>query len=150
MTEIANTGERILPEIETPLMVARHFSAYQFAKNYCNNKKVLEIRCGEGYGSNYLAGFAKSVTAIDYDSSAIEHARGKYQKENLIFRRFDVKDLDTLKEKFEAICCFQVIEHIADTDSFLKNILAGSSAIMHIISISKRSLVHISFFTNPK
>lgn len=122
MTDLANTGERILPDKETPLMIERHFSAYRFAKDYCEGKKVLEIGCGEGYGSNYLAGFAKSVVGIDYSVSAIEHAQNKYQRNNLKFALKDVSALDSLGQKFDVICCFQVIEHIANTDSFLKNI----------------------------
>jgi SAM-dependent methyltransferase len=133
MTDLANTGERILTEIETPLMIERHFLAYQFAKNYCKGKMVLDIGCGEGYGSDYLAGFAKNVTAIDYDSSAIDYAKSKYPKANVAFRRLDVKDLGSLAGKFDVICCFQVIEHIADTDHFLKNIqelLAGDGILI--------------------
>ena len=139
MTDLKNTGERILPEIETPLMIARHFSAYQFAKDYCKDKIVLDIGCGEGYGSDYLSGFAKSVTAIDYDAAAIEYAKGKYRKGNLAFRRLDVKGLSSLSDKFDAICCFQVIEHIADTESFLKDIghLLNDSGIFIISTCNK-------------
>ena len=139
MTDLANTGERILPEIETPLMIARHFSAYQFAKDYCKGKNVLDIGCGEGYGSDYLSGFAKSVTAIDYDAAAVEHAKGKYRKGNLTFRRLDVKGLSSLSDKFGAICCFQVIEHIADTESFLKDIgqMLDTSGIFIVSTCNK-------------
>jgi len=124
MTEISNTGERILLEKETPLMIARHLRAYQYALDYCSGKFVLDIGSGDGYGSHYLSGVAKSVTGLDYSAEAVQYARSKYPKANLTYRQLDVKDLHTISDKFEAICCFQVIEHLADTGAFLKNIRA--------------------------
>ena len=120
--DIANTGERILLEKETPLMIARHLSAYRFAKDYAQNKEVLDIGCGEGYGSDYLAGFAKRVIGIDYDKEIIDYAKDKYQKNNLQFYIMDVKDLNSLTDKFDLVCSFQFIEHIDDTKTFFENI----------------------------
>jgi len=140
MTEIANTGERILLEKESPLMIARHFCAYRFAKDYVFNKDILDIGCGEGYGSYFLAGFAKKVGAIDYDKEIISYAKNKYQKDNLEFYAIDVKDLSSFSNKFDAICSFQVIEHISDTKAFLeqiKDLLAGKG--IFICSTPNRS-----------
>ena len=50
MKEIDNTGERILLEKETPLMISRHFCAYKFARDFVSGKEVLDIGCGEGRG----------------------------------------------------------------------------------------------------
>ena len=125
--EMANTGERILLEKESPLMIARHFCAYRFAKDFVFNKDILDIGCGEGYGSYFLAGFAKKVRAIDYDKEIISYAKNKYQKDNLGFYAIEAKDLSSFSNKFNAICSFQVIEHIPGTDFFLeqiKNLLA--------------------------
>ena len=124
MTEITNTGERILLAKETPLMIARHLRAYQYALDYCSGKFVLDIGSGDGYGSHYLSGVAKSVTGLDYSAEAVQYARSKYPKANLNYHQLDVKNLHTISDKFEVICCFQVIEHLADTESFLKNIRA--------------------------
>jgi SAM-dependent methyltransferase len=122
MTEIANTGERILLEKESPLMIARHFCAYQFAKDYMPGKDALDIGCGEGYGSYYLSGFAKSVRGIDYDNAIIDYARNKYRRDNLAFQTVNIKDLGSMERKFDAICSFQVIEHINDAKMYLKDI----------------------------
>jgi len=124
MTEIINTGERILLEKETPLMIARHFCAYKFAKAYSCGKDVLDIGCGEGYGANFLADFAKKVSGIDYDTDIINYAKNKYHKKNLEFSVMDIKDLGYLNQRFDVICSFQNIEHILDTHKLLKNILS--------------------------
>lgn len=122
MKEIINTGERILLEKETPLMIARHFCAYKYAKDFVSGKEILDIGCGEGYGSDFLVGYAKSVLGIDYDAAVIDYAKNKYRKSGLEFLVLDIKDLDSLGRKFEVICSFQNIEHIRDTERLLKNI----------------------------
>lgn len=124
MKEIDNTGERILLEKETPLMIARHFCAYKYAKDFVGGKEVLDIGCGEGYGSNFLAGFAKSVLGIDYNAAIIDYARDKYQKSGLGFSVLDIKNLVGLNRKFDIICSFQNIEHIHDTAKLLRDITA--------------------------
>lgn len=122
MTQIDNTGERILLEKETPLMIARHLSAYRFSKDYILGRSVLDIGCGEGYGSFYLASVAESVKALDYDNAVIDYAKDKYQKDNLRFYTMDVNNLSSLNDRFDVVTSFQVIEHIRDPDGFLKNI----------------------------
>lgn len=124
MKEIDNTGERILLEKETPLMIARHLCAYKYAKDFVGGKDVLDIGCGEGYGSDFLAGFAKSVLGIDYNAAVIDYARDKYRRFGLGFSVLDIKNLSTLNRKFDVICSFQNIEHIQDTAKLLKDIVA--------------------------
>ncbi|MDD5560557.1 MAG: class I SAM-dependent methyltransferase [Candidatus Omnitrophica bacterium] len=122
MKEINNTGERILLEKETPLMIARHFCAYKFAKDFVSGKEVLDIGCGEGYGAAFLADSAKEVLGIDYDKAVIDYAVNKYHKENLKFAVMDVGNLDSLKLKFQVICSFQNIEHIRNTHKLLADV----------------------------
>lgn len=122
MPDIIDTGERILLEKESPLMIARHFCAYKFAKDFIYGKTVLDIGCGEGYGSYYLAGFAKEVLGIDYDQAIIDYAKDKYQRNNLIFSTMDVKNLKSLHNKLDVICAFQFIEHIQDINNLLVSI----------------------------
>lgn len=122
MTDIINSGERILIEKETPLMIARHFCAYRLAKNYAFNKDLLDIGCGEGYGSYFLSSVAKKVVGIDYDQEIINYAKNKYHKDNLIFYALDVKELGSLNNRFDIICAFQIIEHIQNTKLFLEYI----------------------------
>lgn len=93
MKEITNTGERILLEKESPLMIARHFCAYKFAKDFVVNKSVLEIGSGKGYGTHYLSGFAKKVIGIDYSGEVVQFAQEKYKNNNLSFLEMDAKNL---------------------------------------------------------
>lgn len=122
MIQTINTGERIFLEKETPLMIARHFCAYKFAKDYALGKDLLDIGCGEGYGSFFLSGFSRKVTGIDYDQEIINYAKNKYQKDNLVFYKMDITELRFLNNRFDVICAFQLIEHIQDTKSFLEDV----------------------------
>ena len=105
-------------------MIARHFCAYRFAGGLISGKEVLDIGCGEGYGSDFMAGYAKSVLGIDYDKAVVDYAKNKYHKAGLEFSVLDIKNLDSLNRKFDVVCSFQNIEHIRDTGKLLKDISA--------------------------
>ena len=56
------TGERFIPGIEDPRAAAvhrtlacEHWHRYLFATQFVAGKRVLDIACGEGYGSCLLA-----------------------------------------------------------------------------------------------
>ena len=119
---INNTGERILLDKETPSMVARHFFAYQFAGGYAGSKNVLDIACGEGYGSDYLARKADYVAGVDSSAEAIVYAKEKYKNGNLEFYCHDGCKLEFKDSRFDLICSFQTIEHIFQAGEFLGQI----------------------------
>ncbi len=92
----------------------RHLSAYAtLAEPYVRNKKVLEIGCGSGYGADYLAKSASSVTGVDISPGGIADCREKYSKENLDFMEADGLKLPFESGSFDVVVSFQVIEHIA-------------------------------------
>jgi 2-polyprenyl-3-methyl-5-hydroxy-6-metoxy-1,4-benzoquinol methylase len=55
-------------------------------------KRALDAGCGEGYGADLLAQKARPIIAIDSDKKAIQQARQRYQKPNLIFQKKDVAE----------------------------------------------------------
>lgn len=115
----ANTGERILPEKESPLMIARHLKAYKFAADFVKDKTVLDIGCGAGYGSAFLSGTAREVTGLDYSGPVIEYASCTYPRDNLKFICLDIRDLSSHRARYDAACSFQVIEHLHDATAFI-------------------------------
>ena len=58
-----------------------HIHRYKFALNYVKSKKILDIACGEGYGSNILSSEAEKVLGIDISSESINYAKNKYFKD---------------------------------------------------------------------
>src|SRR5437868_8858698 len=73
------TGERMVPERAGSETFWEHIYRYRFATGFVRNKRVLDIACGEGYGTAALlqAG-AASVIGVDISADVCDHARRKY------------------------------------------------------------------------
>lgn len=114
VTILPSTGERYLPGMGGRI-AAEHLARYAFASQFVNDKKVLDIASGEGYGSAILAQAASAVAGVDIAEDAVLFARHKYEAiENVEFRLGDVSSLEFENENFDVITCFETIEHVAD------------------------------------
>src|ERR1700752_4782643 len=114
------TGERYLPWLEEAAIGYEHLHRYAYSTQFVQNKRVLDLACGEGYGSYLLAKSAKSVVAIDIDENSIKHARNKYIKQNIEFKVGSVTEVPIAGEHlFEVIVCFEALEHIEDHQKLL-------------------------------
>jgi ubiquinone/menaquinone biosynthesis C-methylase UbiE len=111
---VTGVETRIIPEEAPPKFYAEHLKAYEFARDFVKGKKVLEVGCGDGYGSAYLAKVAAEVTGMDYEKDVILRAKNKYSAKNLSFTDGDATRLQFADESFDAVCSFQVIEHIPE------------------------------------
>ncbi len=117
-TELEFTGERFTPECEREIWY-EHYHRYAFAKDLVQDKLVLDVASGEGYGSFLLADTAKAVTGVDIDNISIEHAKGKYNKENLSYRQASALDLPFEDNHFDVIVSFETLEHLAEHQEML-------------------------------
>lgn len=120
------SGERIYPEkcqtAEDYVLYLKHMFAYEYAKGFIQpNAKVLEVGCGAGYGTAMLADRKDlQITGLDVDASVVESANKRYPSENCHYMAFDGSRLPFQNEEFDAVISFQVIEHVDDDESFLK------------------------------
>ncbi|MEW6101142.1 MAG: class I SAM-dependent methyltransferase [Candidatus Omnitrophota bacterium] len=103
---------RVIPEETTPKFFAQNFKPYVFIGDFIKGKKVLEVGCGDGYGAHYLSGLAKTIIALDYEPEVVLQAKNKYKAKGLQFISMDAAELALKDALFEAVCSFQVIEHI--------------------------------------
>lgn len=112
------TGERFTPECVREIWY-EHYHRYAFTKNLVSGKYVLDAACGEGYGSNILAGYALQVDGIDIDSESVTHAKNKYKKDNLRFKEASCIDLPYPDNGFDVIVSFETLEHLAEQEEML-------------------------------
>ena len=107
---LALTGERTLPDVpEENYWYRRHLVVYQWIAERVRGAAVADLACGEGYGSDVLAGRAAEVLGVDANPEAHEHAKARYRRSNLRFERTLVERFD---ERCDAIVFLQTIEHV--------------------------------------
>jgi 2-polyprenyl-3-methyl-5-hydroxy-6-metoxy-1,4-benzoquinol methylase len=127
ISSLSKTGERLVPEDinsrDDQLQFLRHLAAYEFVKGQLSSQQtVLEVGCGEGYGSNYLSKSCKEIIGIDVEISAIEHAKKKYTTANCSFKEYNGSNIPYSENHFDFIVSFQVIEHVDNDAAFVKEL----------------------------
>jgi hypothetical protein len=119
---LALTGERTLPDVpEENYWFRRHLAVYEWIATRVSDLRVIDMACGEGYGSDVLARDARSVVGVDANPQAHEHARLRYRRSNLRFERGLV---ETFREPADAVVFLQTIEHLADPRAALQRFRA--------------------------
>jgi 2-polyprenyl-3-methyl-5-hydroxy-6-metoxy-1,4-benzoquinol methylase len=104
------TGERTLPDVpEENYWYRRHLVVYEWIAARVAGLRVIDMACGEGYGSEVLARAAAGVVGVDANPEAHEHARLRYRRKNLRFARDLV---DSFSEPADAVVFLQTIEHL--------------------------------------
>ena len=116
------TGERTLPDVpEENYWFRRHLVVYEWIARRVAGMRVIDMACGEGYGSDVLASTAAGVVGVDANPEAHEHARLRYDRANLRF----VRDLvDSFREPADAVVFLQTIEHLQDPGAVLEHFRA--------------------------
>jgi 2-polyprenyl-3-methyl-5-hydroxy-6-metoxy-1,4-benzoquinol methylase len=120
MKTLESTGERYLPWMNDPATSYEHWHRYAYASQLVSGKRVLDLACGEGYGSALLARKARLVVGIDIDEQTVKHAQRKYRHENTRFIIGSVANIPILDIQFDAIVCFETIEHIREHEELLR------------------------------
>jgi 2-polyprenyl-3-methyl-5-hydroxy-6-metoxy-1,4-benzoquinol methylase len=114
------TGERTLPDVpEENYWYRRHLVVYEWIAARVAGRRVIDMACGEGYGSDLMAARgAASVVGVDANPDAHEHARLRYARPNL---RFERDLVETFAEPCDAVVFLQTIEHVADPGAILEH-----------------------------
>ena len=115
------TGERTLPDVPAEnYWFRRHLAVYEWIAARVAGQRVVDMACGEGYGSACLADAANSVVGVDANPEAYEHARQRYRAVNLRFERALV---ETYGEPgaFDAVVFLQTIEHLQEPKRILEH-----------------------------
>ena len=113
------TGERTLPDVpEENYWFRRHLAVYEWIAARVAGRRVVDMACGEGYGSHVLAATAASVTGVDANPEAHEHARLRYVLPNL---RYERDLVESFAEPCDAVVFLQTIEHVQDAGAIIEH-----------------------------
>lgn len=146
--QLAYTGERMMPGDSDPATFWEHIYRYRFATRFVPGQRVLDIACGEGYGSAALrqAG-AVSVVGVDVSPQACEHARRTY---GIDARVGDATAIPLPNQSIDIIVSFETIEHVAQPTEFINEcarVLAPGGVL--IISTPNRNRFRADDIENP-
>ena len=115
------TGERTLPDVPAEnYWYRRHLAVYEWIGARVIGKRVLDMACGEGYGSAVLARGAETVLGVEANPEAFEHARLRYARQNLSFDRGMVENHGE-PGAYDAVVFLQTIEHVRDPVAVLRH-----------------------------
>jgi SAM-dependent methyltransferase len=118
---LALTGERTLPDVPAEnYWFRRHLAVYEWIAPRVRGRRVIDMACGEGYGSEVLSRSAASVIGLDANPEAHEHARLRYRRQNLEFDRGMVENYGA-PSSYDAVVFLQTIEHVEDPAAVLRH-----------------------------
>ena len=116
------TGERFVPTEEGAIRY-EHMHRYSWSLDIAAGKDVLDIACGEGYGSALMATRAKSVVGVDISDDAVAHARGRYQQhQNLRFVAGSATAIPLPDACVDVVVSFETIEHLLGHEEMIEQI----------------------------
>lgn len=132
MNRLPDTGERLVFKNPNEITI-EHLHRYAFAQGFVAGKNVLDIACGEGYGSNYLAKMANRVIGIDLDEQTVKWASSKYSRSNLEYICAPIESMPLKESTIDIIVSFETIEHVVDSDKMileLKRVLKDDGVLL--------------------
>jgi len=115
------SGERFVPT-ESGELHYKHIHRYAWVATLCQGKDVLDIACGEGYGSALLADSAKSVVGVDISEAAVAHARGTYAKPNLQYQVGSAAAIPMPDACVDIAVSFETVEHLTQQTGMLSDL----------------------------
>ncbi|MFH1068601.1 MAG: class I SAM-dependent methyltransferase [Candidatus Glassbacteria bacterium] len=125
MSDVSVIGERLVPDRfkvakKQYLLYLRHLFVYEFAIGRMPAEaRVLEVGCGEGYGTSLIGRKVREVTGLDIDPAAVDHAGRRYGSDRCRFVRYDGVRIPFADGAFDVAVSFQVIEHVPDDRAFV-------------------------------
>ena len=120
-----------------------HFGLSSDTPTPLEGLRVIDIGCGGGLISEPLTRLGAKVTGIDPGSMNIDIARGHAAPQGLDidYRVATVEEIAAKGEKFDAVVCLEVVEHVPDVRAFLGSCasLLSDNGVM-VLSTLNRNL----------
>lgn len=92
-------------------------------KHVKKGSRVLDVGCGDGYGSYLLHQAEFKVTGIDLSTEMLTHAKRSLPEEEITFEKADVNELPFPDKSFDALLAVNVLEWTEDPFHALKEMV---------------------------
>jgi 2-polyprenyl-3-methyl-5-hydroxy-6-metoxy-1,4-benzoquinol methylase len=89
------------------------------------NARILDVGCGNGVISRHLGRLGFQMLGIDVSDKTIEKARAATSLPNVVFQTKSAEELVASGERYDAVICSEVLEHLTDPGALL-NVLYAS------------------------
>jgi len=144
------SGERLETFVFNENMV-EHLHRYSMATRYVQKKVVLDIACGEGYGTNLLSEAAAFVFGVDISSEIISAATDKYRRGNISFLQGSADKIPVKSGIIDVVVSFETIEHHDRHEEMLLEIkrVLKPAGILIMSSPDKRYYTDETRYNNP-
>lgn len=128
-----------------------HLHRYSIAKSVSKNKVVLDIACGDGYGSYLLASEAFTVVGIDINEGVINSAKQRYKRSNLSFKKGNITEIPCHSNTFDIVISFETIEHIEEQHKMLDEIrrVIKPEGLFMVSTPDKKNYTDRTDYNNP-
>ncbi len=117
--ETFNTWNKIAKIYEDKFMDLKLYNeSYNYLLHQINKRdaKILEIGCGPGNITKYLLNENSSYQIKGIDIAPNMIALAKKNNPTAEFEVMDIRDVDTIKERFDAIVCGFCLPYLSKTD----------------------------------
>ena len=148
--ELEFSGERYVTSLHNDNTI-EHLHRYALALEFVKDKVVLDLACGEGYGSSLMSELAKEVIGIDNSQSTINHAKAKYQRDNLYFICANAVNTTLSTHSVDAVISFETIEHLIEQEEMLVEVIRvlKPDGLLIISSPDKKYYSDLTGHKNP-
>lgn len=89
------------------------------------NARILDVGCGNGVISRHLGRLGFQVLGIDVSDKTIEKARAVTSLPNVTFQTKSAEELVASGQRYDAVICSEVLEHLTDPGALLKVLYAS-------------------------
>nr|AFU10507.1 glycosyltransferase [Burkholderia thailandensis] len=150
--DLAWDGERYIPGMSAQIEV-EHMHRYLVARKLAAGLRVLDIACGEGYGSFALSQTAASVVGVDISEEAVRHAVAAYgqRADNLEFVVGSAADIPLGDASVDLVVSFETIEHHDRHEAMIREIkrVLRPGGLLIISSPNKHEYSDVTGYANP-
>lgn len=90
-----------------------------------NPSAYADFGCSNGYLTDHFKGILEPALSFGFDhSSNLAHAQKKFRDIEFVY--IDLNKVNAFEIKFQALTCFETLEHVGDLRSAIKNLRAAS------------------------